>query len=335
MSIIKGDSTIEKNLYLGRGILVRVNQTSHGFSEGNVIKSVGDDEYDLALADTPENAEVFGIVQVVHDANSFSYVWGGMATQGVPDEPAGTVLFLSDTTPGLLTADEPSVSSVSLPMAKVIVPEEKMLIFNLRGYILGSGGSGGGEWGEITGTLSDQTDLQAALDDKADDNAVVHNTGNENVGGVKTFTSIPVLPASDPTTGNEATRKAYVDSKIVTTIGWASPVEITLADNDRLIPGDGAKVAGVTVHALAGYVSPIAGTATLIRAVSSNDGGQQVSGTGSIAIAVGDKIRFRFESTGTKLILEINGSDTALETASMSTGPVNALSCTIKIINVT
>ena len=30
----------------------------------------------------------------------------------------------------------------------------------------GSGGSGGGSWGEITGTLSDQTDLQGALDTK-------------------------------------------------------------------------------------------------------------------------------------------------------------------------
>jgi ribonuclease HI len=38
-------------------------------------------------------------------------------------------------------------------------------------------------------------------------------TFNEDVGGVKTFTNIPVLPASDPTANNEATRKAYVDGK--------------------------------------------------------------------------------------------------------------------------
>ncbi len=34
---------------------------------------------------------------------------------------------------------------------------------------LGSGGGGGGSWGSITGTLSDQLDLQAALDAKQDD----------------------------------------------------------------------------------------------------------------------------------------------------------------------
>jgi hypothetical protein len=37
--------------------------------------------------------------------------------------------------------------------------------------------AGGGSWGEISGTLSDQTDLQTALDAKADDNAVVKLTG--------------------------------------------------------------------------------------------------------------------------------------------------------------
>jgi len=38
-------------------------------------------------------------------------------------------------------------------------------------YVLGSGGGGGGTWGSITGTLSDQADLQAALDLKLDASA--------------------------------------------------------------------------------------------------------------------------------------------------------------------
>lgn len=37
---------------------------------------------------------------------------------------------------------------------------------------LGGGGGGGGAWGSITGTLSDQTDLQTALDAKLDESAV-------------------------------------------------------------------------------------------------------------------------------------------------------------------
>ena len=42
----------------------------------------------------------------------------------------------------------------------------------------------------------------------------VYTTGNQTIAGVKTFGSIPVLPASDPTTDNQAARKAYVDNQI-------------------------------------------------------------------------------------------------------------------------
>jgi len=52
-------------------------------------------------------------------------------------------------------------------------------------------------WGQIGGTLSNQTDLKNALDEKAtttqlsakaDDSAVVHKAGNETIAGDKTFT---------------------------------------------------------------------------------------------------------------------------------------------------
>lgn len=42
---------------------------------------------------------------------------------------------------------------------------------------------------------------------------VVRTTGDQSIGGVKTFTSIPELPVSNPTTDNQSSRKAYVDSK--------------------------------------------------------------------------------------------------------------------------
>ena len=43
--------------------------------------------------------------------------------------------------------------------------------------------------------------------------ALVDDTNPQTIAGVKTFSSIPVLPASDPTASNEAARKAYVDSR--------------------------------------------------------------------------------------------------------------------------
>jgi hypothetical protein len=55
------------------------------------------------------------------------------------------------------------------------------------------------------------------------DNANLTNgvklTGDQTVAGVKTFSSIPVLPASDPTTDNQAARKSYVDTLVAETTG--------------------------------------------------------------------------------------------------------------------
>ena len=48
---------------------------------------------------------------------------------------------------------------------------------------------------------------------------VVLLTGDQSIAGIKTFTSIPVLPASDPTTDHQAARKLYVDGKFNTTTG--------------------------------------------------------------------------------------------------------------------
>lgn len=52
--------------------------------------------------------------------------------------------------------------------------------------------------------------LQAALDAKAADTAVVHNTGTETIAGIKTFSSSPVVPT--PTTSGQAANKGYVDT---------------------------------------------------------------------------------------------------------------------------
>ena len=57
-----------------------------------------------------------------------------------------------------------------------------------------------------------EAEITTALALKANDNAVVKLTGDQTVAGVKTFGSIPVLPASNPTTDNQAARKAYVDA---------------------------------------------------------------------------------------------------------------------------
>lgn len=47
------------------------------------------------------------------------------------------------------------------------------------------------------------------------DSTVVRTTGAQSIDGIKTYTSIPVLPASDPTADNEMARKSYADAKLI------------------------------------------------------------------------------------------------------------------------
>lgn len=91
----------------------------------------------------------------------------------------------------------------------------------LSTYDSGSGGTN--DHGELDGladddheqylntTRHDTTDRHAIGDVVPHDATKVGKSGDETVGGIKTFSSIPVLPASDPTSDNQAVRKKYVD----------------------------------------------------------------------------------------------------------------------------
>lgn len=91
-------------------------------------------------------------------------------------------------------------------------------------------GSDSGVWGTVLndflsvehaadGTLKSTGSLAA----KADDAAVVHNTGSESIGGTKTFVAPPVVPA--PTLSTHATTKTYVDTAFNKVNGSAVYVE--------------------------------------------------------------------------------------------------------------
>ena len=56
----------------------------------------------------------------------------------------------------------------------------------------------------------------------ADDENLTNNvktSGDQTVGGVKTFTSLPVLPATTPTSSNQAVSKKYIDDLLTVTTG--------------------------------------------------------------------------------------------------------------------
>ena len=63
------------------------------------------------------------------------------------------------------------------------------------------------------------TDGSTAWQKNPNEGDVVLLTGDQTIAGIKTFSSIPILPASDPTTDHQAARKLYVDGKFNTTTG--------------------------------------------------------------------------------------------------------------------
>jgi hypothetical protein len=138
----------------GSATTYNVNQTSHGFAVGDVIKSSGSaNSYAKAQADSVANAEVVGIVTAVTDANNFTFASHGIITTGVPTAAAGTVYFLSASSAGALTATEPSaVGQVSKPVLIVLESASKALFLNLRGMLIQSGDAAYMTWSEVTGT---------------------------------------------------------------------------------------------------------------------------------------------------------------------------------------
>ncbi|HSX07470.1 MAG TPA: hypothetical protein VLG11_01100 [Candidatus Saccharimonadales bacterium] len=123
-------------------------------------------------------------------------------------------------------------------------------------------GSDNGTWGTVLNDFlavehnSDGTlKSSGTISTKANDSAVVHNTGDENVAGIKTFASSPVVPT--PTTSTQAANKTYVDS--VASSG--APDATTSTKGILQLAGDlagtatspsVAKVNGVAVSGVAG-----------------------------------------------------------------------------------
>jgi len=118
----------------GTAMEVDVAQVAHGLSVGNAVKCTGANTYAKAQADSAANAEVVGIVSAVADVDNFTLTIGGEITAGVPAVAAGTVLFLSPSSAGALTATEPSTDGqISKPVCIVTENATSMDFFNFRG----------------------------------------------------------------------------------------------------------------------------------------------------------------------------------------------------------
>jgi hypothetical protein len=102
-----------------------------------------------------------------------------------------------------------------------------------------------------------------------DSASLVAKTGAQTIAGVKTFSSVPILPASDPITANEATRKTYVDAQVALKVAKAGD---TMSGN-LAMGGNNITGVGTLVAATAQLTNPLAVI---------------YGGTGLAAVAAGD-----------------------------------------------
>ena len=122
---------------------ISVTHSSHGLAVGDVIRpSSTNNQYTKSQADTEANAEVIGIVTTVTDTNNYTMTISGevSAAAAVPNSAAGTVLFLSESSAGALTATEPTTAAqVSKPVAIVTEQNAKMIMLPFRGEKVSTG----------------------------------------------------------------------------------------------------------------------------------------------------------------------------------------------------
>lgn len=133
----------------GTGEII-VHQDNHGFALLDALRSNRiDNQYTKALADQDENADAVGIVSEIIDADNFKLLLlGDLIDPIVPHLTAGTVLFLSDITPGLLTETEPTAElHITKPIAIIIESGAKLTVLQMRGveinYAFGQSGYSG------------------------------------------------------------------------------------------------------------------------------------------------------------------------------------------------
>jgi len=172
-----------------------------------------------------------------------------------------------------------------------------------------SGGSGGAVWGGITGTLSDQTDLQSALDAKQDD--LVSGTN------IKTVNGSTLLGAGDLAVGITPVKTVGVtfdgggSTPTLGTVGYiVAPFSGTITRWDVVSDQSGSVV--VDVWKAAGSIptdaNRIAGTEkpALTAAQLAND--TSLTTWSTLAVAAGDVFGFELESvtTCTRVTVEVS-----------------------------
>lgn len=169
-----------------------VNQTTHGFSVGDVVRCTGANTYTESQADSASNAEVAGVVSAVADTDNFTLSHAGRVT-GLSSLTAGTIYYLSESAAGAITATEPSGDGEISKPVLVADTTTSGILLTFRGTAVGTST---GDWelissatasGSATISFTDLSSTYASycivitdLEPATDDVALILRTSTNN-----------------------------------------------------------------------------------------------------------------------------------------------------------
>jgi hypothetical protein len=100
------------------------NQPGNGFALGDVIRVSGTNTFAKARANTLSNSYAVGVVTKL-GGDAYNYKMGGIVTEGVPNHPAGTIMYLSDSVAGAMTTTPPAIVR---PVMVIVEPAARAIL---------------------------------------------------------------------------------------------------------------------------------------------------------------------------------------------------------------
>lgn len=116
----------------GTAFTIEINQTAHGLSVENFVRIDALGDYQKAIADIADNAEVVGVVIAVQDANNFTLQFGGEVDIFSGLTP-GQAYFLSASTAGGYTSTPPDIGNQISKPVFIAHTTTNAFLFNMRG----------------------------------------------------------------------------------------------------------------------------------------------------------------------------------------------------------